>query len=197
MKNINQNEIAVLINKKGEHMMRWLFWILGGIAVGFILVFGILFYNDFNTVVESRNNADLTNEISKEDDDELTETKESIKLNPFNHNIQAEDLNDDIVQGYIHKMSHQKVRAEEKRGFYLNSPERVEWLLQALDVAAELEHEDLYRDILTRWKNGDFSKADKDHNAIWELQDGEVGKAHGLLTPEEEEIFIKSRRDGS
>ncbi len=36
-----------------------------------------------------------------------------------------------------------------------------------------------------------FSNAVDDHNSIWEMQNGEVGKAIRLLTPEEEKSHIK------
>ncbi|WP_326977095.1 DUF6241 domain-containing protein [Bhargavaea cecembensis] len=44
--------------------------------------------------------------------------------------------------------------------------------------------------IIAKWERGDFSEADKDHNYIWDLQDGTLGKARGLLGKEEELKFI-------
>lgn len=35
-------------------------------------------------------------------------------------------------------------------------------------------------DIAYRWKDGDFTEADKDHNYIWTLQNGTVGWATGV-----------------
>ena len=45
--------------------------------------------------------------------------------------------------------------------------------------------------IVTKWENGDFSEADEDHNYIWKLQKGTLGKARGLLSKEEELLFIE------
>jgi len=50
---------------------------------------------------------------------------------------------------------------------------------------------DVYIKILERWSVDDFSNAVEDHNEIWEMQDGEVGKAIRLLTSEEEQAHIK------
>ncbi|WP_053071828.1 DUF6241 domain-containing protein [Ornithinibacillus contaminans] len=115
-------------------------------------------------------------------------------LNPFGHPGDATDLTDTIYQEYIHGMSHQKVEAEEKWGFYGIHPERINWLLESLEVV-ELEHEDVYREILEKWQQGDFSTADDDHNAIWTLQGGTVGKATGVLSAEEEQSYINSRNN--
>ncbi|WP_268872885.1 DUF6241 domain-containing protein [Neobacillus fumarioli] len=48
-----------------------------------------------------------------------------------------------------------------------------------------------YKDILERWAAGDFSQIDKDHNTIWDLQGGTIGKATGMATPKEEMAFIE------
>lgn len=46
-------------------------------------------------------------------------------------------------------------------------------------------------EILNRWKKGDFSAVDRDHNIIWNIQDGSVGEAKGIMTKEQEEQFIE------
>ncbi|MDX1771457.1 MAG: DUF6241 domain-containing protein, partial [Planococcaceae bacterium] len=40
------------------------------------------------------------------------------------------------------------------------------------------------------WEEDDFSRVDEDHNIIWSLQNGTVGRATGILTYEEELRFI-------
>ena len=97
------------------------------------------------------------------------------------------------VRSAIHAMSHQKVRAADKWVFLPMTPERVERLIEVVELNKDkYEHDVLYLQILNRWKNNDFSQADKDHNAIWKLQGGNVGRATGVLTFEKEEKeFIK------
>ncbi|WP_411675014.1 DUF6241 domain-containing protein [Cytobacillus kochii] len=45
--------------------------------------------------------------------------------------------------------------------------------------------------MLDKWSKGDFSNVDNDHNYFWSLQNGTIGKATGILSPEEEEAFIE------
>ncbi|WP_217586577.1 DUF6241 domain-containing protein [Lentibacillus saliphilus] len=125
-------------------------------------------------------------------DDEL-EKYEQEALNPFGENIKAEDLRDADFQEYIHGMSHQKVRADMKWGFYELHPNRVEWLLEALDEETEIYYADDYERILKKWLKKDFSSIDKDHNTIWKMQGGTVGKATGILSPEEEAAYVESQ----
>ncbi|OZU87140.1 hypothetical protein CIL03_18315 [Virgibacillus indicus] len=122
------------------------------------------------------------------------ETFEAEGLNPFGEEKTISELTDAAYQEYIHGMSHQKVKAEKKWGFYEIHPQRVQWLLNGLDQV-DLKHENTYQDILAKWKNGNFSTADDDHNVIWNIQGGTVGKATGILSPEEEQEYVESEND--
>ncbi|WP_077624617.1 DUF6241 domain-containing protein [Sediminibacillus massiliensis] len=115
-------------------------------------------------------------------------------LNPFGHDENNQELTDGDYQEYIHGMSHQKIEAKEKWGFYEIHPQRIQWLLDGLEEV-ELEHEKLYKRILEKWENGNFSSVDEDHNAIWELQGGTIGRATGVLSPEEEQEYINKNSD--
>lgn len=103
-------------------------------------------------------------------------------------------MNEAQMQNTIHHMSHQKVEADEKWGSILITQARIGMLI---DIVKEHENKwedsDLYLDILNRWYKGDFSQADKDHNAIWKLKGGTIGEAKGLLNAKEEEKFILDR----
>ncbi len=96
------------------------------------------------------------------------------------------------IQVVIHAMSHQKVKAEDKWTSILMTPERVSRLLDVVNAKDERFEKNgpLYLEILQRWASGDFSKVDQDHNAIWQLQGGTVGRATGILTEQQEEDFI-------
>ena len=116
-------------------------------------------------------------------------------VNPFGDNLKKEDLTDDDIRLYIHAMSHQKVEAEEKWGFYEIHEKRIKWLLKGLEEASNLSDKETYKDILTKWDAGDFSTADKDHNVIWEMRGGEesddsIGKATRVLSKQEEEEYL-------
>lgn len=90
---------------------------------------------------------------------------------------------------YMHKMTHQKVRAEKKWGAVPMNEANITAVTQAVE-ASNWSCKDVLLPILRRWQTADFSQADEDHNTIWQLQGGVVGKAYGLLTTEEEAQFI-------
>lgn len=119
----------------------------------------------------------------------------SRKENPFNEKVKT-PLSEKLIQQYIHAMSHQKVEAEEKWSFYQITDERIDFLLSQLEVN-NYKYEPTYEKILTRWKNGDFTEAVSDHNAIWRIQDGNVGIATDLLSSKQEKTYIESRKKES
>jgi hypothetical protein len=102
------------------------------------------------------------------------------------------DMTESDVLGAIHALSHQKVQAEVKWSFMLITTERIERLIEVVE-ANNYDHSDGYLDILYRWNEGDFSQAHHDHNFVWKLQGGTVGKATGLLSPEEEQAYIQEQ----
>ncbi|NLP53067.1 DUF6241 domain-containing protein [Bacillus sp. RO1] len=108
--------------------------------------------------------------------------------NPFNH---KKKLNEVHVANYIHWMSHQKVKAESKWTHYKMTPERIDWLLEKVKEA-DYKHEKVYVEILTKWQKGDFSTAHLDHNRVWSLLNGTIGKATGVMTEEEEKEYLKN-----
>src|SRR5699024_1138686 len=130
-----------------------------------------------------------------------TVTEEEMKAfaaegkNPFGEDVALDALNDSDFQEYIHGMSHQTFRAEEKWYLYENNSTRIAWILEGLSEATDLEHEQTYEDILKKWKKGDFSSVDEDHNAVWDLLGGTVGKATGILSEEEEKAFIEEHNE--
>lgn len=143
-------------------------------------------------------NNEQNDETGKAEQRVSTEEADEVELNPFGHTVQKKDMDDHYMLSYIHYMSHQKVRAEHKWGFYEITDERIQWLLDALDEAIyPLDREEKYREILTRWANGDFSQVDKDHNFVWKIQGGtkEEEKATGILSEEEEKEYIENTED--
>ncbi|RDW16029.1 hypothetical protein CWR48_17735 [Oceanobacillus arenosus] len=135
---------------------------------------------------------ELRTEIQGKITEEQLQQYKDEGLNPFGQKTGMTELTTDFYNEYIHGMSHQKVRAEKKWGYYEIHPDRVKWLLEGLDVV-EIANETTYRDILERWDKGDFSRVDQDHNAIWQIQNGTVGKATGILSPGEEQEYIDSQ----
>lgn len=143
---------------------------------------------------EAQEEQDEVVEETELDEVEVEWVEEEVYLNPFGDPMELAELTDGAYQNYIHKMSHQKVVANVKWGFYEITNERINWLLEGLSVA-ELEHKQTYQDILVRWASGDFSQVDKDHNTVWQLQGGTIGEATGILSPEEEQAYIKTQKE--
>jgi hypothetical protein len=131
-----------------------------------------------------------------EADGDVSESSADVSMpNPFEENVKT-PLNETYIQQYIHAMSHQKVQAKEKWSFYEITEGRINFLLKQLEVN-KYENESLYWQILTSWKEGDFSNAVSHHNSIWRLQDGTIGKATSLLGPEAEESFLQEQKKES
>ncbi len=138
--------------------------------------------------------------VNKEkNEDKNSEKHTTKKLNPFGTTFEKVDTEEINFLEYIHWMSHQKVKAEDKWGFYEITNERIDWLLSALE---ETEHQIVYyaqyKDILMKWKNLDYSTIVEDHNFVWEklggLDEG-GGKATGILTEEDEQNYIENTEE--
>jgi Family of unknown function (DUF6241) len=131
--------------------------------------------------------------------DKLTEPKHSQSRQVYN-----ESKSDYVVEEFpinmeefelqiaIHHMSHQKVKADKKWGALQITPERIDRLIEIVTTnQASYNHSQTYMDILERWDEGDFSSVDKDHNDIWKLQGGTIGKATGILSAKKEKQYIE------
>lgn len=107
-----------------------------------------------------------------------------------------EDMSENAVQQALHMMAHQKVKADKKWGAMLITAVRINRLIEVVEInSAEYHDSSLYLEILYSWKEGNFSRVDQDHNAIWELQGGTVGRATGILTQAEEQEYIEENFD--
>jgi Family of unknown function (DUF6241) len=93
------------------------------------------------------------------------------------------------IRDAIHRMSHQKIKAEEKWGYIPLTKERVNRLLTIIEQN-EYKNANIYIDILNRWGENDFKQVDEDHNVIWRLQGGTIGKATGILSVKEEKKVL-------
>lgn len=190
-------------SKKGKSMYKKIIWILVSMLVFAIGILVAIIYFDFNDLSfhvkdSSKPDEEVVKEIVEVDhkDIDKKEEKEQEYVNPFNQKYKQEELTDRHYQDYLHKMSHQKVVADTKWGFYLITDDRIDWLLESLGVTYEsLDEGKIYRDILNKWKDGDFSRVDQDHNAIWKLQGGSIGEATGILNTDEEKEYVESTRE--
>ncbi|WP_042462701.1 DUF6241 domain-containing protein [Neobacillus dielmonensis] len=89
----------------------------------------------------------------------------------------------------MHKMTHQKVKAEDKWGAIPMIPDTINKVYEIVNNSQFELKEDLLG-ILDKWKNGNFASVDTDHNYFWRYQDGTVGKAYGIMSKSEEKTFV-------
>ena len=140
------------------------------------------------------NNTESIIDDKNENAEDIDEANE-VKLNPFGNQKKKSQINElDIIQ-YIHWMSHQKVRAEDKWGFFEITNERIDWLLEAINVSREhIDMADQYEEILYRWRDGNFNNVAEDHNFVWEILGGEkeCQRATGVLSDSEEQEYINN-----
>ncbi|MEY8731038.1 DUF6241 domain-containing protein [Peribacillus frigoritolerans] len=94
------------------------------------------------------------------------------------------------VMDVMHKMTHQKVRSQDKWGAIPMSPKIIEEVYKIVD-SSDFQHRDRLLSIAARWRDFDFSTIVQDHNFFWEDKAGTVGKAHGTLSRSEEVEFIE------
>ncbi|MEV5112953.1 DUF6241 domain-containing protein [Peribacillus frigoritolerans] len=94
------------------------------------------------------------------------------------------------VMDVMHKMTHQKVRSQDKWGSIPMSPKIIEEVYKIVD-SSDFQHRDRLLSIAARWRDFDFSTIVQDHNFFWEDKAGTVGKAHGTLSRAEEVEFIE------
>jgi hypothetical protein len=158
--------------------------------VGGILLFtamGVYFVAGLDQPVDEVKTTENIEETSENSASPSKQPAQASTGNPFEEKVKT-PLSENLIQQYIHAMSHQKVEAKEKWSFFEITDERIDFLLNQLEVN-QYENERLYMEILSSWKEGDFSNAVSQHNAVWDLQEGSIGKATGLLSPKEEEAF--------
>lgn len=166
-------------------------WMIASVVV-VTVCFGFLGYIFFD-MMNPKATSTSAQKVSEEDE-KSTNTKEVVaeevvmNNNPFGH--EQASLSEEDILNYMHGMSHQKVIADEKWLHYEMTDERIVYLTNVVEKG-QYEHEELLLDILTRWKEGDFSQADDDHNEIWSLQGGTIGKATGIMSDEQEQQYLE------
>ncbi|HET7579880.1 MAG TPA: DUF6241 domain-containing protein [Bacillales bacterium] len=102
------------------------------------------------------------------------------------------DWTETKIMRTLHEMTHQKIESIQKWGAVPMTLENVKAMIAIVKQRKnKLDHYDKYMNMLKMWKQGDFSKAALQHNELWRLEGGTVGKAVGLLSEPEEAIYIR------
>ncbi|WP_144551716.1 DUF6241 domain-containing protein [Peribacillus simplex] len=96
------------------------------------------------------------------------------------------------VMKTMHSMTHQKVVSEEKWYNLEMNSENINAVYEFINDSEVIDYKSELLRIVGNWKEGNFDNIVEDHNYLWGEQNGNVGKATGTLTPEEEAQFVKA-----
>lgn len=157
-----------------EKYIRHMTWVMIclGLTIVVYTVFDLTRFNSIGTPVIN-NKAFEKMTIPDGESYKLTEAYDSSQ----------DSIHDDIIFETIHRMANEVVIADKKWGRIGMNEKNINTVtvqVLASDMAKERKME-LLR-ILGLWKQGDFRGAHHDHNYVWELLGGTVGKATGVDT---------------
>ncbi|WP_324728163.1 DUF6241 domain-containing protein [Lysinibacillus fusiformis] len=173
------------------------------VLTALLSISGIYFVLDKNYKQEASNkdtDSELENSPKMEDKEEFVSTVDtqfgwenpvfSMRIDEWKSG--DEPFVDNLVEEVLQQMSHQKIIADEKESSIMITPERIDTLLQMVEENKDnYEYSEQYLDVLNRWKLGDFSSVDQDHNDLWFLQGSKQGGiAYGIATKEQEIDYI-------
>ncbi|MBM7837878.1 hypothetical protein JOC54_001109 [Alkalihalobacillus xiaoxiensis] len=158
-----------------------------GLTVAVLIAYGgfKLAQSGLETSVEDLNQEEVDGEPTNGKPEEV-EVVLKVTNNEDLDELFPDTMSEYDMQEAIHYMSHGLVQANQKWGKIELTEDRVERLLYVAEFNKDTyTHGNRYITILMGWNNGDFSNAVDDHNFIWGLWNGTVGKATRLLTSDE------------
>lgn len=177
-------------------------YILGSFFIGVVLGVSITF------LIMNKNDKEVDSNITEnEKNNQLVDKSEefvsTVDVNGFWEDVYTSKMIDEwnsgdklfhenLIQDIIQEMAHQKIIAYEKDHSIMITPKRIDKVLQMVEENKdEYKHSDKYLDILKRWKQGDFTTVDDDHNIVMRIQRTEKdGTATGIATEEQELDYI-------
>ncbi|MFP7416103.1 DUF6241 domain-containing protein [Priestia filamentosa] len=94
------------------------------------------------------------------------------------------------IENIMHKMTHQKVRAERKTGAVRMTPEAIDEVIELINDVQPSNSQELLK-MANHWKNGNYEHIVEEHNYFWSREGGDIGKAYGRASLIEENEFIR------
>lgn len=156
--------------------LHWLYVIVGSLSLVGIILFSLKMESVNTVSSKGYQNSDL-------------QTKDITKGDPYTKTFIGRRADEATVIQVMHEMTHQKVKAKEKWGAVQMTQDHIDHIY-AIVKASHFKHRTHLLSIAARWKQGDFRQIVKDHNYFWKLEKGNIGKAYGILSPEDEKAFI-------
>ncbi|MEG2017168.1 MAG: DUF6241 domain-containing protein [Clostridium sp.] len=161
-----------------KKILIWLIVIVIVLGAG---LFGYTYYMNYKTgKFEAKKNQkeieNIVEDINEEKDSSEAEEK------PEEKELKSSDYYPESkVYDIMHRMSNTKIIAEDNKiwGELLIDSESL-GSIKALVSEIDYPDRDYLLSVITKWENGDFSKADEDHNYFWAKLGGTIGKAIGI-----------------
>lgn len=142
------------------------------------------------TVLESLESKAEIESDQPPDKETIAESTEKMEGLEFAQTV-PDDASEQDLLAMMHKMTHQKVIASEKWGLIRMNDASIAKAKQILLNSNYNSKENLLK-IVEKWEKDDFGQVDEDHNYIWNLQGGSIGRAMGILSEQQEEEFIRN-----
>lgn len=135
-------------------------------------------------------NKEIEEEIKEEgqvwSDEEETEEK---YIQVYEEDVYV-PFDEESSKQLIHEMSNGIINAVDdmKRGYTEISPKTIDVAIEGLKNIQDEGTRNYLRNELNKWKNGNFDNGVEVHNCVWNMLDGEIGRAGSIDYKEVEKI---------
>lgn len=179
-KKLNQEVIKVETRAERKKLRKWV-KVLIGLSIFFGLSYGVLSLGAY--AMGTLLNGDP---IAVGADDTL----KTASAERENGNTVTVNMDEDTALMTLNQMTHQKVKAEEKRGAVEMTKKNIKEML-IIVKDSDYINKDFMERMLEKWLEGDFNTIVTDHNAILDAQNGTIGEAYDYMSDQEEKAFVK------
>lgn len=138
---------------------------------------------------------EFNDEVKAKEEARLAELREEITQAKIDLGINGVPSEQELLE-ILHKMTHQKVRAQKKWGFIQMTEVNLIAVKEVLEENPILNENINMLEMVNTWLNNEFSNIVADHNSLWGEKEGTVGKAYGRLSQAEEEALVKEQFGG-
>ncbi|WP_050615206.1 DUF6241 domain-containing protein [Bacillus testis] len=178
------------MKKKKRYTLIWIILIVACLGVGAYYIVPLIVQDEST----ASNGAEDFKSMSKQELDRLQKSNQ--RSQEYLEKLNGQSSEETIIEA-MHKMTHQKVRAKEKWGALEMNAANIQQIKNVLLADSNhFEERDKLLHLIEKWEKGDFTGIDEDHNKLWKLQKGNIGKATGILSPQEEKEFIEANFSG-
>lgn len=186
IENADKKEKQIKIKRRWVYIASFIFIITSMGIYNQALAHKIPFlYNILLNINENLNIEKISKETNIDKIIPKVKVDEDGKLEVINLNVVKEK---DVVApnseystiNLIHEMSNSIIKADKIWGYTEITPKTIDIAITAIEDMSDSEVKSYLRDSLNMWRNGDFSNAKDVHNYVWDLLNGNIGKATGL-----------------